>query len=369
MATGFSRAALIVLTSISLFAGTRQPWGKGPGGEDIFLYTLKNSRGVEARITNFGAILVSVMAPDRKGRVADVALGFDSLDEYVHARRFYGATVGRYANRIAGGKFTLDGAAYTLAKNNGENSMHGGLRGFNKVVWQERKLSAHPDSVELGYLSKDGEEGFPGNVTVQVTYTLTEDGELRIDYAAETDKPTIINLTNHSFFNLAGEGHGNVFNHVVTIDADRFVPVNANMIPTGKLQPVAGTPFDFRHPAAIGAHVHDDDPQLRIAKGYDHTYVLNHKGGQLGFAAKVLEPDSGRVLTVSTTEPGMQFYTANNLDGTGGGKGGKSYPPYSAFCVETQHFPDSPNQLSFPSTELRPGMHFRSTTVFRFTAQ
>jgi aldose 1-epimerase len=350
------------------FSASRQSWGK-LDGDPVYLYTLTNAHGVEARITNFGAILVSLKVPDRAGRLADVVLGFDSLQEYVQAKRYYGATVGRYANRIAGGRFTLDGVTYTLARNSGENSMHGGAHGFNKVVWQERHWSPHPAVLELTYRSKDGEEGFPGNLTVDVKFTLTDDNELRIDYTAETDKATVVNLTNHSFFNLAGEGRRDVMGYVVTIDADRFTPVNAAMIPTGELRPVAGTPFDFLRPAAIGARIHADDSQLKIAKGYDHNYVLNHKAGQLGFAARVTETESGRTLEAFTTEPGMQFYTANNLDGSGGGKGGKSYGPYSAFCLETQHFPDSPNQKAFPSTELRPGMHFRSTTVFRFSAQ
>lgn len=363
------RLLLVGVTALSMSAEARQPFGKLADGETIYLYTLTNAHGMEARITNFGAILVSLKVPDRAGRLADVVLGFDTLEEYVHAKRFYGATVGRFANRIAGGRFTLQGVKYTLERNSGENSMHGGLRGFNKVVWRESNWSPHPAALDLSYRSKDGEEGFPGNLTVHVKFALTDDNELRIDYSAETDKLTVLNLTNHSFFNLAGEGAGSVTGHIVTINADRITPVDANMIPTGELRPVAGTPFDFRRPMAIGARLHDNDVQLKIAKGYDHNYVLNHKAGELGFAARVSEPKSGRVLTVSTTEPGMQFYTANNLDGSGGGKGGKSYGPYSAFCLETQHFPDSPNRPAFPTTELRPGERFHSTTVFRFSTQ
>jgi aldose 1-epimerase len=363
------RVLLVALTALSLSAENKQPFGKLPDGQTIFIYTLTNAHGIEARITNFGAILVSLKVPDRTGKLADVVLGFDTLDEYVHAKRFYGATVGRFANRIAGGRFTLGGVKYTLARNSGENSMHGGSKGFNKVVWQESHWSPHPASLELSYLSKDGEEGFPGNLSVHVKFALTDKDELRIDYSAETDKTTVVNLTNHSFFNLAGEGTGDVMGHIVTINADRITPVDSNMIPTGELRSVQGTPFDFRRPTAIGTRLHDNDAQLKIAKGYDHNYVLNHKAGELGLAARVTEPQSGRVLTVSTTEPGMQFYTANNLDGSGGGKGGKSYGPYSAFCLETQHFPDSPNRPSFPTTELRPGEHFHSTTVFRFSTQ
>ena len=368
MTAWLTRGLLLALVSVSLAAQTRQPWGKTQGGEAVFLYTLTNAKGMEARIANFGAILVSLKVPDRAGRPADVVLGFDSLQEYVQAKRYYGATVGRFANRIAGGRFTLDGVTYTLARNSGENSMHGGIHGFNKVVWQERHWSAHPAVLELRHRSKDGEEGFPGNLTVNVKFSLTDENELRLDYTAETDQATVVNLTNHSFFNLAGEGHGDVMGYMATIDADRFTPVNAAMIPTGELRPVAGTPFDFRRPVAIGARIHDNHTQLKIAKGYDHNYVLNHKPGQLGFAARVTDPESGRTLDVLTTEPGMQFYTANNLDGSGGGKGGKSYGPYSAFCLETQHFPDSPNQPAFPTTELRPQMPFHSTTVFHFSA-
>jgi aldose 1-epimerase len=361
------KTALLLAAVIPLSAQTSQSWGKTPDGQSINIYTLTNSHGMEARITNFGAILVSLKVPDREHKLADVVLGFDTLDEYVHAKRFYGATVGRYANRIANGKFSLDGHEYTLARNSGENSMHGGVRGFNKVVWQQRRLSSHPALLELSYLSKDGEEGFPGNLNVNVTFTLTDDNELRVDYGAETDKPTVVNLTNHSFFNLSGEGSGEVLRDIATVAASRFTPVNANMIPTGELRPVAGTVFDFRKPTPIGAHLRDDDPQLKTGKGFDHNYVLDHRPGELGMAVRVADPQSGRVLTVLTTEPGVQFYIANNLDGTGGGKGGKSYGPYTAFCAETQHFPDSPNQPSFPSTVQRPGMKFRSSTVFRFS--
>jgi aldose 1-epimerase len=361
--------AAIACAALSLSAQSVEPWGKTPGGEPVSLYTLTNAHGMEARISSFGAILVSLKTPDRAGRLEDVVLGFDTLDDYIGTRRYFGATVGRYANRIAGGRFTLDGTVYTLAKTAGENSMHGGVRGFHKVVWQERHLSAHPAALELSYRSRDGEEGFPGNLTVTVRFTLSDDNALRIDYSAETEQPTVVNLTNHSFFNLAGEGKGDVLGHVVSIDARRFTPVNNAMIPTGELRSVAGTPFDFRNPRAIGARIHDDDPQLRIAKGYDHNYVLDGRAGELRRAARVVEPASGRVLTVLTTEPGMQFYTANNLDGTGGGKGGKKYGPYSAFCTETQHFPDSPNHPAFPSTVLRPGKQFHSTTVFRFSTQ
>ena len=345
-----------------------QPWGKTAAGDTIDLYTLTNSQGMEARVTNFGAILVSLKTPDREGRMADVVLGFDTFDEYLTTRRYFGATVGRFANRIAKGAFTLDGVAYSLARNNGENTLHGGIHGFHKAVWKGRKVSSEPPSVEFAYLSRDGEEAFPGNLSVTVTYTLTARNELRIDYSARTDKATIVNLTNHSFFNLAGQGQGDVLGYLVQIDAARFTPADAGQIPTGELRPVAGTPFDFRRPAAIGARIGDADAQLQMAKGYDHNYVLDHAPG-LGFAARVADPKSGRVMEVLTTEPGVQFYTANTLDGTGGGKGGKAYGPRSGFCLETQHFPDSPNHPAFPSTVLRPGGRFQSSTVFRFSTQ
>lgn len=344
-------------------------WGETPGGDPIYLYTIANAKGVEARVTNFGAILVSLKTPDRRGAVSDIVLGFDTFDGYLNTKRYFGATVGRYANRIARGAFTLDGRAYTLARNNGENSLHGGVRGFHKAVWKGRAIAGPPPAVEFTRLSRDGEEGYPGNLSVTVRYTLTEANDLRIEYTAATDKPTVVNLTNHSFFNLAGEGSGGVLRHVVTIDADRFTPVDAGLIPTGELRPVDGTPFDFRKPTAIGARIDAADEQLRIAKGYDHNYVLNHAAGKLGFAARVAEPDFGRTMEVLTTEPGMQFYTANTLDGSDRGKAGHVYGPRSAFCMETGHFPDSPNRPAFPATVLRPGAYFRSTTVYRFGAR
>jgi aldose 1-epimerase len=344
-------------------------WGDTPSGDPIYLYTLTNAKGMEAKVTNFGAILVSLKTPARHGAFADVVLGFDTFDAYLNTKRYYGATVGRYANRIAHGMFTLDGHTYTLARNNGENSLHGGVHGFNKAVWKGRAIAGPPPAVEFAYLSHDGEEGFPGNLTATVRYTLTDAGELRIDYSASTDKPTVVNLTNHSFFNQAGEGSADVLHHVVTIDADRFTPVDAGLIPTGELRPVAGTPFDFRKPTMIGARLDAADEQLRIARGYDHNYILNHAAGKLGFAARISEPSSGRVMEVYTTEPGMQFYTGQNIDGTDHGKGGHIYASRSAFCVETGHFPDSPNHPDFPSTVLRPGEKFQSTTVFRFGTQ
>jgi aldose 1-epimerase len=358
---------VVLLAVVPLPAQSRQPWGRTPEGEHVFLYTLTNAHGMEARITNFGAIVVGLRVADKVGHLADVVLGFDTFEEYYRTPKYYGATVGRYANRIAAGQFTLGGVAYAIPRNNGQNTLHGGVRGFNKKVWKERALT--PAALELTYRSNNGEEGFPGNLDVLVKFTLTDDNALRIDYSAHTDQLTVVNLTNHSFFNLSGEGSGSVLDDVATIDADRFTPVNAGLIPTGELKPVAGTALDFRAPTVIGSRIHADNPQLKFGKGYDHNYVLNHKPGELALAARIEDPNSGRVLTVLTTEPGVQFYTANNLDGTGGGKSGHTYPPYSAFCVETQHFPDSPNQPSFPTTELRPAETFQSTTEFRFTAK
>jgi aldose 1-epimerase len=360
-------AVAVTLTCASAKSGlTSSPWGKTPVGESIFLYTLTDAAGVEARITNFGGILVSLKTPDRHGTFADVTLGFDTFEEYLKTRRYFGATVGRFANRIADAKFLLDGVAYTLARNNGRNSMHGGVRGFHKAVWQGREISSDPPTLELTYRSRDGEEGFPGNLSVTVRYTLTNFNDLRIEYTATTDKATVLNLTNHSFFNLAEQGRRDVLGHVVTIDADRFLPVDDGLIPTGELRAVAGTAFDFRKPAAAGARIDADDPQLKFAKGYDHTFVLKHATGKLGFAAQVAEPESGRVMEVYTTEPGVQFYTGNTLDGSEAGKSGNRYGPRSGLCLETQHFPDSPNQPAFPSTVLRPGATFHSTTIYRF---
>jgi len=351
----------------------KQLFGKTPEGTDIFLYTLTNKNGMEAGITNFGATLVSLKVPDRNGKLADVVLGYDTLEEYEHSSNYFGATVGRYGNRIAHGNFTLDGVKYVLALNNGGNSLHGGIKGFNKVVWTAKETSSKDgQSVQLNYLSKDGEEGYPGNLSVQVVYTLTDRNELQIDYSASTDKDTVLNLTHHSYFNLRGEGQGDILDHRLTLNADRFTPVDAGLIPTGELRSVKGTPFDFRIPFAIGARINQvdqTDEQLKLGNGYDHNFVLNRKAGeQLSLAAKVEEPTAGRVMEVWTSEPGVQFYTGNFLDGKSG-KGGKAYNFRSALCLETQHFPDSPNHPDFPSTVLKPGMRFRSKTAYRFSAK
>jgi aldose 1-epimerase len=344
------------------------PWGTSPKGEAIVLYTLTNAHGMTARVTNFGGILVSLLVPGRDGKLADVVLGFDTFEQYLNTKRYYGATVGRYANRIGHAKFQLDGKTYTLAKNNGENSLHGGIHGFHKAVWKHRGIA--PESVEFSYHSPDGEEGFPGNMDVTVRYTVTPDNQLRIEYSATTDKDTVVNFTNHSFFNLAGEGSGSIVRHVAQIDASRFTPVDSGLIPTGELRPVAGTPFDFRKPIPIGTHIDADDPEIKLATGYDHNWVLDHyHAGQKepAVAATVYEPDSGRTMEVLTTEPGMQFFTTNTLEDTG--KQGHRYGPRSAFCMETQHFPDSPNRPEFPTTVLHPGQQFHSTTIYRFSVR
>jgi aldose 1-epimerase len=303
--------------------------------------------------------------PDRNGASADVVLGFDSLAGYLaNPSPFFGALVGRYANRIGHARFSLDGIEYHLDKNDGENSLHGGFHGFDKRVWTPRTL---PDGgLQLDYRSQDGEGGYPGNLNVRVTYHLTDNNELRLDYTATTDKDTVVNLTNHAYFNLRGAGSGDILAHQLTLNADRFTPVDSGLIPTGELRAVAGTPFDFRKPVAIGAHIDQNDEQLRFGQGYDLNWVLNRAGAGLSLAARVEEPQSGRVLEVYTTEPGVQFYTGNHLQGTIHGKDGKTYTRRSAFCLETQHFPDSPNKKQFPSAVLKPGQQFSSTTVYRF---
>jgi aldose 1-epimerase len=351
-------AAVVLLMSI-----ISRPFGQTPSGEAVDLYTLTNGKGMEATISTWGGVLVSLKVPDRNGSLGDVVLGFDNLDGYLKPGPYFGAIIGRYGNRIAQGKFTLDGVTYSLAKNNGENTLHGGTRGFDKRLWKAARSSGQ--SLELTYLSKDGEEGFPGNLSTTVTYTLTNNNELKIDYSATTDKDTVLTLTNHSYFNLAGQGEGDVLAHQVTIHADRFTPVDKTLIPTGELRSVAGTPFDFRQPHTIGERIDSADEQLALGGGYDHNYVLNRTGSGLELAARVMEPKTGRVLEVLTTEPGVQFYTANSLSTTG--KGGKAYGRRSAFCLETEHFPDSPNKPAFPSVVLKPGGHYQTTTVYRFS--
>ncbi len=326
---------------------------------------LRNANGMEARITNFGATVVSILAPDRRGKFADVVLGFDDLEGYEKNRKFFGATVGRYANRIAGGRFILDGKVYPLATNNGANHLHGGLRGFDRVLWAAQE-TRRKGAVVLRYRSADGEEGYPGNLDVEVVFTLTRDDALRIDYTASTDRPTPVNLTNHSFFNLGGDA--DILDHELKLVADRFTPVGDSLIPTGEIRSVEGTPFDFRIPARIGARIDAGDTQLKRAGGYDHNFVLAKTSGRLGIAAEVYERKSGRAMRVLTTQPGLQFYSGNNLDGSITGKNGRVYTRRAGFCLEAEHFPDSPNQPHFPSTILMPGAEYRQTTIYQFAA-
>ena len=350
-------------------------FGKTPDGHEAQLFTLANARGFRADITNYGGTVVRLLAPDRHGALADVALGFESLDGYVAASPYFGCIVGRCGNRIAHGRFTLDGKTYALATNNAPGGipchLHGGLRGFDKQLWraEHEPRGAQGDTLRLHYRSAAGEEGYPGNLDVTVTYAVTPENALRIDYHAKADAPTPVNLTNHSYFNLAGEGAPDVLAHVMTLNASRYTPVNAGLIPVGTLEPVADTPLDFRDPHKIGARIELPNEQLRFAGGYDHNYVLDAGGGALALAATVLEPESGRVLEVLTTEPGMQFYSGNFLDGTLRGKNGHVYQRRAGFCLETQHFPDSPNQPAFPSNILRPGKTLSSTTVYRFSVR
>jgi aldose 1-epimerase len=333
----------------------------------IELWTLRNRHGMEASIMTFGGTLQSLRVPDREGNFTDVVLGFDSLDPYVAGHPFFGSLVGRYGNRIAHGRFELEGATYTLARNNGPNHLHGGPEGFHRRVWKatERATAAGEPSLELRYMSQDGEEGYPGNLMVTVMYTLTDQNELRLVYTATTDRTTVVNLTNHTYFNLAGVG--DILAHELQLVASRFVPVDATQIPLGYLEPVEGTPMDFRTATPIGTQIQSDHEQIERGQGYDHTWVLDKNDeGAPEIAAVAYEPDSGRVMTVLTTEPGVQFYAGNLLDGTITGKGGQVYAKHAGFCLETQHFPDSPNQPSFPSTRLRPGETYRQTTIFRF---
>jgi aldose 1-epimerase len=339
-----------------------------PEQKDEKIYTLTNANGVEVRTIPYGAIIMSIKVPDRNGRLDDVVLGFDTPDDYAaKTHPYFGAIVGRYGNRIAKGQFTLDGTTYKLATNNGPNHLHGGVKGFDKAVWKAEPFEREGGrGIAYTYLSADGEEGYPGAVTARVSYTLTPANELIVDYDATTTKATPLNLTQHAYFNLAGDGSGDILGHLLTIEADRFTPVDATLIPTGELAPVEGTPFDFRKPTAVGARIGNDDPQLKNGNGYDHNWVLNGAAGQLRHAAKVEDPKSGRTLDVSTTEPGVQFYAGNFLDGTMTGKSGHVYNRRNGLCLETQHYPDSPNHANFPSTILRPGERYQSKTVFAF---
>jgi len=331
----------------------------------IALYTLKNKNGLVAQITNFGAKIVSLFVPDSKGSFADIVLGYETIDGYIKGNPYFGAICGRYANRIAEGKFVIEGKTYQLPVNNGPNSLHGGPEGFNNQIFDAKKTGS--TAVEMFYISKDGEMGYPGTLNLKVTYTLTNNNELRLDYEATTDKATYINICSHSFFNLAGEGNGDILNHEITINSDKFTPVNDVLIPTGEIRSVKGTPMDFTKPVKIGKHIDDDFDQLDYGKGYDHNWVLNKRvEGELSLAATCHEPKSNRVLEVYTTQPGMQLYTGNWLDGSDKGKGAKSYGMRSALCLETQNFPDSPNKANFPSTLLKPGEVYRHTCLYKF---
>jgi len=347
----------------------KQAYGKTPDGAAVDLYTLSNANGMQAGILTYGGTVASLTAPDRNGKYADVVLGMDDLAGYMKATAFFGALIGRYGNRIGHAEFKLDGVTYKLPANDNGNTLHGGPAGFDKKVWSAVPgNSADGQTLELTVVSKDGDAGFPGTLTAKVTYTLTTKNELKIDYTATTDKPTVVNLTNHSYFNLAGQGEGDVLTHEVMINADRFTPVDDKLIPTGELRPVAGTPFDFTKPTAIGARIEANDEQLKFGKGYDHNWVLNKPAEGLTKAAEVHESKTGRVMEVWTTEPALQFYTGNFLDGSLQGKG-KTYNRRGAFCMETQHYPDSPNKPAFPTTELKPGATYKTTTLYRFTAR
>ena len=373
-AAGLSAASLIGCASMcknsckSNGAISHAPFGHTPDGTPVELYTLRNRHGMEAQIMTYGGIVTSLKVPDKNGNLGDVVLGYDNLDGYLKSTPYFGALIGRYGNRIAKGKFSLDGKEYTLATNNVPNCLHGGVKGFDKVVWTVKETEVGEDGpeLELTYLSKDGEEGFPGNLTVKATYTVTEDNALKVKFKATTDQDTVLNLTHHSYFNLRGSG--DILDHVVTINADKFTPVDSTLIPTGELRPVKGTPFDFTAPTAIGARINNtNDDQIKFGGGYDHNWVLNKKSHELSLAARVTESTSGRVMEVWSTEPGTQFYTGNFLDGSITGKGGWVYQLRNAFCFEPQHFPDSPNHPEFPTTELKPGQTYHNTIVYKFS--
>jgi len=349
---------------------TQTEYGTTEDGTPVDLFTLVNENGVEMKVTNYGGIITELKVPDKNGEPGDVVLGFDNLEDYIESNPFFGALVGRYGNRIAEGKFTLDGQEYTLVQNNGPNHLHGGTKGFDKKVWKaEPAETEEGPQLKLSYLSEHMEEGYPGNLDVEVTYTLTNDDAVRIDYKATTDQKTIVNLTNHSYFNLSNEPGSKILDHEVMLNAEQFVPVDETLIPTGELQDVEGTPMDFTEPTAIGTRIDTDHEQTQFGKGYDHTWVINGTPGELRLGATVYEPNSGRFMEMLTTEPGVQFYTGNFLDGKHTGKGETVYGHRTGFCLETQHYPDSPNQPNFPSVELNPGETYETTTVYKFSVQ
>jgi aldose 1-epimerase len=345
-------------------------FGKLPDGREVHQYTLTNRAGLCAQILNYGATVRTLLVPDRSGKMEDVVLGYDSLSGYIDGTVYFGAIVGRYGNRIAKGRFQLDGRQYQLTVNDGDNHLHGGKTGFNKVLWDATVLSdAAEPSLQLRYVSRDGEEGYPGTVTLRVVYTLTESNELRITYEGVTDQPTILNPTHHSYFNLSGSFTRSILDHLLTIEADSFTPVDKGLIPTGRMMNVTDTPMDFRAPVAIGARIDDLFEQLIFGKGYDHNWILRNGAGQVRKAAELYEPASGRLMTVSTDQPGLQFYSGNFLDGTAKGKNGIAYGHRTGLCLETQAFPDSPNKPQFPSVTLKPGEVYRQTTLYRFSTK
>lgn len=373
----FVPVVVLFLSLVRLFSAEpveKKPFGKLADGREVMLYTLTGPRGLVVAIMDYGAAIVSIRTPDRTGKIADVALGFSTLKGYIEKPAFFGTVVGRVANRIADARFTLDGKTYVLAANNSPGgmrcSLHGGNVGFDKVLWQAEPCEiAGLPAVRLRYLSKDGEEGFPGNLAVQIVYSMTPDNGLRIDYEATTDAATPVNLSNHAYFNLSGEGSGTILDHELTLNATRYTPVNKGLIPTGEINPVEGTPFDFTMPRRIGERINDVDEQLKMGGGYDHNFAIDRKGTAPELAATVYEPTSGRVLEVLTTEPGLQFYSGNFLDGARAGKSGRPYSYRSAIVLETQHYPDSINQPKFPSIVLRPGTTYKSGTVYRFSTR
>ncbi|MGH7678683.1 MAG: aldose epimerase family protein [Gemmatimonadaceae bacterium] len=365
-ATTLTDAVLPPVVSQGLQRVTKRPFGRMPDGTRIDEYVVVNGRGNSVSIITYGAIIRSIRVPDRSSRLDDVVLGFDNLQGYVGEHPYFGAVVGRYANRIANGRFTLDGNAHQLPVNNGPNSLHGGTRGFDKVVWTAEPFEGTGAAgVKLSYVSPDGDMGYPGRLDVRVSYTFNDNDELTVDYLATSDKATPVNLSQHSYFNLAG-GRRDILAHVLQLDASRYTPVDSTLIPTGELAAVAGTPFDFSTPTAIGARIGGTHEQLRFGRGYDHNFVLDRPGSGVRHAARVVEPTTGRTLDVLTDQPGIQFYSGNFLDGSNKGKSGQVYAHRFGFCLETQHFPDSPNKPAFPSTILRPGERYQSRTIFRF---
>lgn len=348
---------------------TRRPFGTLPDGQKVTAFTLTNARGLSARILDYGGIIAALRVPDARGHCDDIVLGYDSLDGYARDTNYFGALIGRYGNRIARGQFALDGHEYQLATNNGPNHLHGGLQGFNRKMWRAHPLLTREGvALELRLLSPDGDQGYPGALDVRVIYTLSDANQLRLEYRATCDAPTVLNLTNHSYFNLAGAGNGLITGHTLRLYANRFTPIDATAIPLGDARPVAGTPFDFRTPHAIGARINAPDEQLRNGQGYDHNFVLDGRAGRLRLAARAESATSGRVMRVYTTQPGVQFYSGNFLNGETG-KGGRPYERRSGFCLETQHFPDSPHHPQFPSTVLRPGQIYRQETIYEFSSR